>query len=218
MASFSRTTYKFFTNRLSLLTNRTYESSAKEYEQLWEWNPEVIKEIKKYNIEPFLKFCRRSGRVLIVGCGTGRDYKLLSQKGYDCMGIDYSNAMVTLARKNNVGGKFKVQDAKTLKLKGKFDGIYCESALTHVSKTDMVSILRNFKNALNKDGVIYIALKLGRPGIYRSTDLNRDRYYQVYKKIEVYKTLARLGLKVKSHFISEHTDIVRPKWLSLILN
>ena len=40
------------------LSVQTFNRCAKEYAEKWEWCPETIKQTKKYNTDPFLKYIK----------------------------------------------------------------------------------------------------------------------------------------------------------------
>ncbi len=62
------------------------------------------------------------GRVLDVGCGTGRTTRPLADRGHDVVGIDVSERMVAQARERHPDLTFRVDDATDLAFAdGSFD-------------------------------------------------------------------------------------------------
>jgi len=62
------------------------------------------------------------GRVLDLGCGTGRTTGPLADRGYDVVGVDISEEMVARARERHPGVTFRVDDATDLSFDdGTFD-------------------------------------------------------------------------------------------------
>jgi SAM-dependent methyltransferase len=213
--NFRKTSYKSYTDYHSGITKNTYDKFVLEYAEMWEWNKETQKEIIKYNIIPFSKFCKKNGKVLIAGCGTGRDYQIFSEKGFSCLGIDYSKSMISEALKRT-RGKFLKANIKDFSTKDKYDGIYCESAFTHLSKNDAKKVLSNFfKNLVNK-GILYVAIKIGEPGIYVSDDLGGKRYFMIHDKDRFLDLVNDIGFDIIQTMTSDHTDNNRPKWLSIV--
>jgi len=213
--NFKKTSYKSYTRHLSNITRNTYENFSSKYAEMWEWNKKTQKSIIKTGIVPFSKFCKKRGKVLIAGCGTGRDYQILSEKDFSCLGIDYSQSMINEALKRTKG-KFLKADIKDFSAKSKSDGIYCESALTHLSKSDTKKVLSNFFNNLVDKGILYVAVKIGDPGIYVSNDIGGKRYFMIYDKNDFCNLLNEKGFKIIKTMISNHTDSSRPKWLSIV--
>ncbi len=215
MGSFKRTSYKSFSSLHYKITKSTYDEFALKYANIWEWNKETFKEILINNIDPFCRFCKRNGKVLLAGSGTGRDYKLLTEKGFSCVGIDYSRAMVKEAQKRT-GGVFIKSDIRHISFKNEYDGIYCESLLTHLSIRDAKLVLRKFLISLKSKGILYLAVKIGEQGVYVSNDIGGKRYYMVYDKNKFCNLVKRMGFDIICTIISDHTEKSRPKWLSLV--
>ena len=75
------------------------------------------------------------GKVLDLGCGTGRDASLFLPAGYDYTGIDLSDGMVFEAKKLFSKGKFMVMDLSNLEFDDElFDGIWSFAAYLHLPK------------------------------------------------------------------------------------
>jgi SAM-dependent methyltransferase len=74
------------------------------------------------------------GRVLDIGCGTGRVAEALAARGARAWGVDPSPEMLAVARSRNVpGGGFKQADAERLPFKaGWFDAALMRQVVHHV--------------------------------------------------------------------------------------
>lgn len=213
---FEKTGYQDFNRYGFEATRSSYERFAREYGERWEWSSKTYGEIISFNILPFSEYCTPGGKVLIAGSGTGRDFKILSEKGFSCIGIDYSRSMVEEARRR-VGGVFVHADIREIDLGvAEFDGVYCESALTHLSLDDVSKVLSKFFRAMTSNGALYIAVKIGDPGIYVTSDIGGPRYFNVFDKNSFTNLLKEKDLEIKYSAISEHTDEFRPKWLSIV--
>ncbi|MBO5098563.1 MAG: class I SAM-dependent methyltransferase [Clostridia bacterium] len=93
--------------------------------------------------------------VLELACGTGSLTKLLSQKGYDVIGLDASSDMLEVAREKCPDTLFINQDMTEFELYGTVDAIIC--CLDSVNYiTDKRKLLKMFKlvnNYLNHGGL-----------------------------------------------------------------
>jgi len=197
-------------------TIQTYDRFANKYAKKWEWNPETIKEIKKYNIKPFLQFTKKEGTVLIVGCQTGRDYSIFKEEGYKCIGTEFSFGLLSEAILRIPDGVFIRLFPKSLPfMPESFDAIYAD-ALTIVPKKDIKDVLRDFKIFLRKNGVLYLSVKLGRKNILVLNDLGGPRYFTLFKKKEILDIVKKVGFKTLWSEESPNTDPVLPRWFSLI--
>ncbi|WP_435347447.1 class I SAM-dependent methyltransferase [Haloarchaeobius sp. HRN-SO-5] len=79
-------------------------------------------ERERYLVEEH--FGDAGGRVLDIGCGTGRTTRPLSDMGFDVVGVDVSEEMVKRARTRHPGIRFEVDDATDLRHDdGSFDHV-----------------------------------------------------------------------------------------------
>jgi SAM-dependent methyltransferase len=73
------------------------------------------------------RFLRPSERVLLAGCGTGRDLIALSAMGYDVVGLDQSPAAVELARmhlaRRGMSVPVRTGDVESAELDDNFDAV-----------------------------------------------------------------------------------------------
>lgn len=108
------------------------------------------------------KHAEKAHYLLDLGCGTGKHDFLLSQKGYDVTGVDFSEKMIKKANQagynkenKNLKIKFEIADIRNLNLKKKFDVI---TSLFHVisylvENDELEQTFENVKNHLNTDGL-----------------------------------------------------------------
>ncbi len=198
------------------VTVQSFDRFSREYAEKWEWNPDTVKEVKKYNIQPFTKHTEKKGNVLLVGCRSGRDYNLLTNEGFSCLGIDFSYGLLSEAVKRVPAGLFIRLDPRSLPfMPESFSAIYADS-LTLVPKRDIKQVLKDYSIFLKKEGILYLSLKLGEKNVLLIEDEAGKRYYTLYKKEEILKILNSVGFKVLWSQVSKCTDPVLPEWFSLV--
>lgn len=92
--------------------------------------------------------------ILDITCGTGSQVFHLLNDGFNCEGSDFSENLISLAKKkNNIGAKFTVGDMRNIQL-GSFDAIISIfNAIGHLSKDDFKIAINNIKSNLNNDGI-----------------------------------------------------------------
>jgi len=97
--------------------------------------------------------------VLDVGCGTGNHLVYLEKAGFNCIGMDNSPEMLSIARKK-VKSELFLNDMTNFDLNKKFDAIICMYATFNhnLSIKNAEKTLVCFKNHLNKNGMILIDL------------------------------------------------------------
>ena len=97
----------------------------------------------------------RNKQILDVGCGTGKLAYLISKKGGNVKGIDYSKSAIKVAKKKyqNPNLKYELIDASK-KILGKYDVIISVGTLEHMDNPYLM--LKKLKNNLKPSGKIII--------------------------------------------------------------
>lgn len=164
--------------------------------------------------ERFAKMLPAGSRILDFGCGSGRDTKYFLEKGYRVEATDGSSELCKLAS-DFTGIEVKEMLFQNLDARGKYEGIWACSSILHLSKRELLPVIRKMCDALKDNGVIYTSFKYGdfegeRNGRY-FTDFTEDTFDKFIKVIQ--------ELTIEEEWI---TSDVRPgrgeeKWLNLIL-
>jgi SAM-dependent methyltransferase len=154
--------------------------------------------------DAFVSHIPQGGRVLDVGCGGGFKSKYLTNKGLKVTGIDFSESMVAIARREVADAEFMVMDMRDVpSLNGEFDGIFVQAALLHIPKKEAPQIVRSFANKLASHGALYIAVKGMRSGgaeeeIVEENDYGYayERFFSYWSREEIVSMLEKAGLRV----------------------
>jgi ubiquinone/menaquinone biosynthesis C-methylase UbiE len=104
------------------------------------------------------KYKKSEGKNLLdVACGTGRHLEYLKDE-FSCMGVDISNQMLEVARKNVEGVVFEQADMTELNLSKSFDVITCLFGSIGYMKTytNLRKTIQNFIKHLKTGGVALI--------------------------------------------------------------
>jgi len=107
------------------------------------------------------KFLKGKKKILVVGCGCGREILPLSKKGHDITGIDISPQMINeskkLAKKNNINLKLIVGNIADINLeKESFDiALMLNAVLDQIPSTkERIKSINNVAYSLKKNGMI----------------------------------------------------------------
>lgn len=103
-------------------------------------------------------------KLLELACGTGSHTKEFVKRGFNVLGVDINEEMLTIAKEKNPGTKYQVGDFRNIELEGTFDLItllftsinYC----TDISQVK--STFTNCKELLKKEGEFIFDLGLSR--------------------------------------------------------
>lgn len=162
-------------------TLQTYEETASQYAQ-------NSKDLHPHEESKRFLSLLSGDTILDIGCGAGRDAKVFTDRGYKVLGIDYSSAMIDLARNNAPRATFLQADLKTLTLQTTFDGAWANVSLLHLPKSELLPALKNLHTHLSPNAILYIKLKEGT-GEHLEPD---TRYPSAPHKFYAYYTIPEL--------------------------
>ncbi len=141
--------YAFF---LLEKTRQDYNLLAQDYARTRAFIPDDIRTLGEYTFE--------GERVLDSGCGNGRLYEVLRAQKVDYFGIDASEKLIEIAKKNyfGTGAKFQVADSLKLPFPGIFFGnVYSISVLHHIpSREFQLQYLKEARRVLKPEGLLII--------------------------------------------------------------
>lgn len=116
-----------------------------------EWCEFLVEKMKEYKVP--------KGLVLDLGCGTGTLTQMLSQNGYDMIGVDNSSQMLSIAmEKRDSSGEnilYLMQDMREFELYGTVGAVIsvCDSLNYLLEEEDLVETFRLVNNYLDPKGI-----------------------------------------------------------------
>ena len=140
-----------------------YTSFARVYDTFMdnipyeEWGKYLTALLEEYNVT--------EGLVLDLGCGTGTMTELLAAKGYDMIGVDYSEDMLEIAmEKREASGHdilYLLQDMREFELYGTVGAVIsiCDSVNYITEEEDLEEVFRLVNNYLDPKGVFIFDFK-----------------------------------------------------------
>ncbi len=136
------------------------------------------------NIEILHKYLKKGSTVLELGMGTGADLKILA-KNYNVTGSDYSEVFLSKFKQQNQDINAIKLNAVTMDTKDKFDCIYSNKVLHHLSRQELKTSLKNQCSTLNSKGLLMHSFWLGEgEKFYGNT---RFAYYNLQELIELFE-------------------------------
>ena len=164
----------------------------------------------------FLKLVPEGGKILDLGCGSGRDSMNFIKLGYEVTAVDGSKE---LAKKASVllGKEVIVSTFEELELKEKFHGIWACASLLHIKREDLKTVLNNLYNNLDDNGVFYMSFKYGEKEYVD----DKNRYFNCFTDESIISFINEntkyniLGLYITEDKLGRVNEV---KWLNLICN
>ena len=128
--------------------------------------------------QPFLNLLPDFGRILDLGCGSGRDALAFKNMGYKIEAIDYSAVLVKQAS-DLTGIEVRLQSFYDLDEIDTYNGIWACASLLHCERHRLVDVLQRIIQSLKANGVIYMSFKYGDQDREKDgrefTDLNEQQ-------------------------------------------
>lgn len=140
----------------------------------------------------FLAMLPAGGRILDFGCGTGRDTKAFLAMGYRVAALDGSEALCRIAREHT-GIPVRCQDFRCFAPEEgeEYDGIWACASLLHLSKVELLPVMRELAKVLRSGGVLYASFKYGEHEGARNgrffTDFTREGFQQFLEQIPAFR-------------------------------
>ncbi len=150
-------------------------------------------------------------KVLDVATGTGQQAFAFAKRGYDVTGIDLTESMLAIARKNNPHGivKLELGDATVMGFKDASFNVSCISfALHDMPLAIRGNILREMVRVTQSNGTFTIIdydlprNKISRELIFRFITLYESKYYKEFITADLQGLLWRIGIEVIDGFTS----------------
>lgn len=170
-----------------------YDKNAETYADSAEKAPPVKL------IEQFLSMLPESPKVLDAGCGSGRDSRILNEKGAKVTGLDISKGLLEEAEKRSKDIEYIEGNITAMKLpNASFDGVWSHASLVHLeSIEDVEKTLGEYNRVLKTAGILHIFTKeqLGdeKTAVVSDSLSNHNRFFRYYSKEELHSLVSRAG-------------------------
>lgn len=144
----------------------TYNKIAKQYAKNL-----AVKGHRK-ELEKFFPLVKPHGKILDIGCAAGRYSRALKDKGFEVVGIDLSEELLKIAKKENPDIPFILADMRKLPfLNESFDSVCAIAVLHHLEKHDMDGALQEMRRVLKPGGILWVSTKMGEGALTTSDSL-----------------------------------------------
>ena len=160
----------------------------------------------------FLRHVPARGRILDVGCGSGRDSKRFAELGYAVDARDRSREIADEATRRT-GLAVRVEDVLEMTDRDAFDGIWASAMLIHIESDDeFLEAVRRLARALRPDGALYISLKQSE-----RAELADGRTFRFWSPEAVSRSVHAIGmLRLVEEWIAEDGPPRETRWVNVI--
>ncbi len=164
--------------------------------------------------EQFLKYVKPGGRILDLGCGSGRDSHAFLEQGYEVVAVDGSRELAKIAGAY-IAQKVIVADFREFEPEETFDGIWACASLLHLPKEEIAAVMRRMAAHLAESGCFYASFKYGefqgeRNGRY-FTNMTEESFQELLEEVP--------GLAQEETFVTGDVREGRggERWLNVIM-
>ncbi|MSU45405.1 MAG: class I SAM-dependent methyltransferase [Candidatus Zambryskibacteria bacterium] len=169
----------------------------------------------------FLSLLPKDATILDIGCGGGLKSKYLFDKGFKVTGMDFSEGMIDIAKREFPEIDFLVGDIYELdSYQKKFDAVFAQAVLLHIPKDRINEALNKLKNKLNPNGVLYIAVKetkIDQPDhenrIENDYGYEYERFFSYFTLPEIKESIEKLDMKL---IFDSVTTAGKTNWIQVI--
>ena len=159
----------------------------------------------------FLKHLSPGGKLLDLGCGSGRDSAYFSSLGFEVTAVDGSEELCKRV-KENYGVEALCINFEDISFDAEFDAIWACASLLHVEKVNMPKVLNKVSAALKPGGVLYASFKYGS-----SERVSNGRFFNDYTENDIGMLLTPENqLTLLEYWITEdvRTERSGERWLN----
>jgi SAM-dependent methyltransferase len=171
--------------------------------------------------DKLMSLLQPSATILDVGCGDGVKSHYLSQNGFKVTGIDFSEKLIEIAKREAPSATFQVMDMKKAdSLEEKFDGVIARASLLHIPRNEAGEMISKLTSVLKDGGYLYVAVKgVDESGkeedILKENDYGYEyeRFFSYYRMDELKNYFTKLNLEI----VYQDTERVgKTDWLQII--
>ncbi len=161
------------------------------------------------------------GRILDAGCGTGYQTPFFLQAGYEYIGVDVSEQMLSIARARNPTARFEKMNLYSLAFPNNhFDGFWACAVLQHLPKKQVGQALQELSRVTKPGGICFIAVTEGVGERMERGRLGADdnRFFANYQEQEIQELLEKSGFRVLESACRRPKNIpsgFSPAWLNV---
>lgn len=186
-----------------LQTKETYNNIAKKYYELYKDDKSDL-----LYFDEFLNDCK--SKILDLGCGMGHYSNYISRRGFEVTGIDFSEEMINIAKRDNSKIEYSISDICDLDVikNRKFDGVVLAYVLQHLSKKEVEQLFLNIKDYLESSAKLLIFLREGTSTVEEVEPIDTRFKYIIneYSKDEIKQILYKNNFEILKLEEKEYID------------
>lgn len=148
-----------------------------------------------------LEVARPGGRLLDIGCGSGRDLAAFAEEGMEVFGLDPVETMREVAGKTYpvLKGRLRAGSLPDDLPEGEtYDVVHCAAVLMHLFPEELFNAVFSLRNLLVPEGICHLSFSPDRPGLDDAFRSPEGRLFRPLQREQVVVLLERAGFRILS--------------------
>jgi SAM-dependent methyltransferase len=200
------------------MDQRTLKYYSDNAAQVAERYDSVVSNLSAHFADSFNK----GGKILDIGCGSGRDLAVLHKLGFDCYGVDPTPEFVAIAQRTHseLVGRIAFGELPDLKnpFSSDFDGVLCSAVLMHIDIEQLPATTAAIKSCLKQGGRLLYSVPSKRLDVVASNRDANGRLFIPDQAVRLNSLFSSIGFKeIASWNNSDSMGRESVEWVSVLL-
>lgn len=159
-----------------------WESRFKNEGILWKFDPSdsAIQTLNLFQLNKFRK-------ILVPGCGYGRNLKLFHDNGFQVTGIEISKSAIELAKENGLNCIIHHGSVTSMPFdREQYDGIFCHALIHLLNKNERKHFLRSCYSQLKTDGLMVFVVASTAMSLYANGKYISKNRFEISKGLKTF--------------------------------
>jgi SAM-dependent methyltransferase len=196
-------------------TLKYYADNAAQVAERYE---SVVSDLSAHFADSFSK----GGKILDIGCGSGRDLAVLYKLGFDCYGVDPVIEFVEIAQRIHPELENRIALGKLPDLQvpfnGSFDGVLCSAVLMHIDIEQLPATATAIKGCLKVGGRLLYSVPSKRTDVVASNRDANGRLFVPDQAVRLNSLFSSIGFtEIASWNNSDSMGRDSVEWMSVLL-
>lgn len=150
-------------------------------------------------LEIFLKYLPKKGKIIEAGCGLGRWVICLKQKGYDIIGIDFAQDTIRTIKKYDNSITVELGDIMDIKYPDNYFDVYISLGVVEHFINGPSMALQEAKRVVKQNGTLFISVPVFNP--IRHVTLPIERFFRFFSENKIIRKLFKKTQYSKKNFV-----------------
>jgi len=200
-------------DKAKYLTIKSYDQTAEDY-------ADKVKDFfLEEEAEKFFSYLKKGDLILDLGCGSGRDARIFTERGYRVVGVDLSEKLLEIAGKEAPRAEFKLMDIANLEFnENQFNGVWAVASLLHLPKKEIPDVLESIYEILKPNGILYVSVKKGEGEIIKPDPRykNAEKFWSFFQGSEMISFLEKSNFAIiDSNVTSQDSNYATNPWINI---